>query len=211
MFSPHDDERRRPDLEPHLRAYVAALAADRPAFAHLRPEAIVFVAGAARRAARASVRPLAFASGASEQGNLRKPVVRVGGHRVLYEICLRPRFFLGSTPRERALILAQELWHIGAHFDGRLAPERRHGAAPEATLEGALRRALAGFDVERTSLWPLLAVHGELWLPAWLQRPPSLVAAGRGQRAEYDERDLYSALVLQTAPSEPRRRPDPAA
>lgn len=186
----------RPELEPHLRAYVAALAADRPAFAHVAPEGLLFVAGAARRAARASVRGFA-PPGPPSQARLQRPQVVLHGRPILYEICLRPRFFLAARPHERARILAHELWHIGPRFDGELHPERRHLAAPEDALEAALDAALGDFDPTRTSLWPLLCLEGELTLPAWLDRPPSLLPAGPGHRRRYGAEDLYPAIVTQ--------------
>ncbi|MCB9648102.1 MAG: hypothetical protein H6730_16040 [Deltaproteobacteria bacterium] len=196
MFEVGEDAQQRPHLAPHLTAFVAALGA-RAAFRHLDPARILFVAGAARRGARASVRGLAV--GPDEVGRgLGKPTVIVAGRRMLYEVCLRPRFFLAATPAERARILAHELWHIGPGFDGRLHPDRRHQAASAEALDAALDADLDGFDPRRTELWPLLERKGELRMPAWLDRPPSLIPQGSaGHRAAYDERDLFSAVVLQ--------------
>ena len=195
----HLDASGRPTLDAALARFVQDLAAARPAaFGHLAPEAILFVAGAARREARASIRPLRFPGGAAAAPEGRKPDVRILGAPVLYEVCLRPRFFLAASPEARGRILAHELWHVSPAFDGSLAADRRHGPEhPEGALDAALTEALDGFEAADTALGPLLAHVGELRLRAWASRPPSVLPPGRGHRLRYTEADLFSAVVIQ--------------
>lgn len=182
------DEVGRRILDPLLAGFVRALAAARPgAFGHLEAPRILFVSAAARRSARASVRGF---------GPPGTPAVFVNGEAVRYEVALRPRFFLDATPEARARILAHELWHVSPGFDGTLAPDRRHGARPEAELEAELDAALGDFDPATTALWDALRAPGELRLAAWLRRPPSRLRVGE-PRARYDEADLFSAVVRQ--------------
>lgn len=193
------DTSGRPFLDPALTEYVTILARARPeAFGHLRADAILFVSGAARREARASVRPFRFPGGAPSRPQGDKPEITIEGRPILYEICLRPRFFLAASPAERARILAHELWHIAPAFDGSLAEDRRHATAgPDAALERTLDAALDGFDAEATPLGPLLNHVGELRLRAWSARPPSLIPPGRAHRRRYTEADLHRAVVIQ--------------
>lgn len=188
------DKVGRPILEPYLEDFVGALAAQRPdSFGHLKARNLLFVAGSARRGARASVRSFAL----SPHAPGRRPEMFRGPDRVLYEICLRPLFFLDVTPAQRARILAHELWHIAPEFDGGLAPDRRHGECAEEDFERRLQAALEGFDPKATSLWPILCEPGERRLAAWRDRPPSLIPEQGNFRRRYDERDLFEAIVLQ--------------
>jgi len=197
----------RAALDPALGAIAGELARANPELEHVDGTRILFVAGAARRGHRASVRPLRFARGRrSEDGRWWKPEVIIDGRPMLYEICLRPRFFLEGDGETRLTILAHELWHLAPAFDGTLAEERRHHAAPsfdELVDTFVARYRAAGFTSDRA-----LAVEGELELAAWLQRPPSRVAVGVRDRARYDERDLYRAVISQriTRPSPGRSR-----
>lgn len=192
-MTPQRDEAGRPRLDPLLADFTRELCRARPdAFGHLVPERILFVAGAARRAARASIRGFAD----PKPGAARTPQVFVNRERIRYEVCLRPRFFLDARPEARARVLAHELWHISQACDGHLHPDRRHGARPEAALEAELDALLEGFDPKRTALWPTLEGPGERRLRAWRVRPPGALRTA-GERLRYDEADLFSAVVLQ--------------
>ncbi len=181
-------------LDPLLHDFVRSLAAQRPeAFGHIESRNLLFIAGSARRGAYASIRPFAQAEDSSAQ----RPSVCVKGTPAMYEICLRPLFFLDVTGPQRARIIAHELWHIGPNFDGQLHPERRHGGRSEQELEHDLDRALAGFDPTKTALWPHLMTSGERRLAAWKIRPPSLFPKASQARRRYDETDLFSAILPQ--------------
>src|SRR5215813_10200647 len=122
----------RPALDPELKALARALAAADPArLGHIDADRILFVAGAARLESRASIRPLTFGGSppSFRQGAHLKPQITILGTVMLYEICLRPRFFLDATPEERLAIIAHEIWHIAPAFDGTLAEARRHDKA----------------------------------------------------------------------------------
>jgi len=188
------DAQQRPILDPLLHDFVIALREQRPQhFGHLDPRNLLFVAGSARREARASIRPFA----ALRPVGPRRPTVQVQGQRILYEICLRPLFFLDVTAPQRTRILAHELWHIDPLFDGRLAEERRHGRCPPDEFEAKLQDALGDFDPTDTALWSVLSSRGERRLAAWKRRPPSILPDTSTDRDEYDEGDLFSAVVVQ--------------
>jgi hypothetical protein len=193
-------------------ALIADLAAAYPKeLGHLDPRSILVIAGAARGEARASIRPLTFGGRPPRRvlGDYQKPRIEVGGHEILYELCLRPRYFLGSTAEERLLIFLHELWHISPRFDGSLAEERRHRVAGEreaATIEG-LARAFSPSGPAAT----VLSHQGELRVLAWLSRPPSRLPKNRALRS-YHDADLYEGRVLQSdrVPSFIRRSLGPA-
>src|SRR4051812_38056239 len=95
-------KRRRPDFCEAASLLMHDIAGRLEGFAHLQPDRILVVAGEARRASRASVKPLTFAGGKSrDRLGRQKPVVRLKGKRMLYCITLRPLFFRDSTARER--------------------------------------------------------------------------------------------------------------
>src|SRR5262245_38726931 len=108
-------------------ALIGALARAVPdQLGHLDEKKILVIASAARRESIASIRPLTF--GKHEPEGFIKPRVTVHGERMLYELALRPKFFIGMNARERLAIFAHELWHISPDFDGTLAEDRRHDA-----------------------------------------------------------------------------------
>ena len=184
-----------------LREVVRALVAANPTtLGHVDPQRVLLVAGAARRESRASIRPLTFggAPPRREQGGWLKPAITVRGVAPLYEICLRPRFFLEATPEARLLTLAHELWHIDPAFDGTLAEDRRHEVCSPARIEREVRAMVAALAPRQRLEETVLAHRGELRLSAWLARPPSRIPAGLTTRVDYDERDLYSAILEQT-------------
>jgi predicted metallopeptidase len=155
--------------------------------AHIRPARILFVAGEARRASRATVKPLR-GKGA--------PRVMLRQKRALYLITLRPLFFRSSTPEERVATLLHELLHISPRFDGTLSAERRHEqlstARFDALLEPLLRRYLAAAD---PGLLSALGHDGEVLARQWLERP-----TGPALRRKYDEADLFIGPVEMLTP-----------
>lgn len=187
----------RPLLEGPLRGLLAAMVeANRTALGHVDVERICLVAGPARRAARASIRPLTFGGAPPrlQLGADKKPSVHQGGRLMLYELCLRPLFFREASPGERLAILAHELWHLSPRFDGTLAPERRHPLPDPAAAD---RFAVSAAEATSGSDLSVLEHVGELRAPMWLDRPPSLVPGGQSGRLAYDERDLFLGVVEQ--------------
>lgn len=176
---------------------------------HVDASRILFVVGAARKEARASIRPLTYGGNppcaASADGRWTKPRIVVGGVRMLYEICLRPRFFTIDA-REQLRVLVHELWHIAPAFDGTLAGDRRHGGADDAAFAGAVDEMVAACSAESESA-TVLATAPETRMTAWLSRPPSRVPALGLHRDTYDEADLYCAVVIRpTSDLRHRRR-----
>ena len=129
----------------------------------------------------------------SDDGRWRKPRVVVGGVHRLYEVCLRPRFFLDASPAQRLRTLTHELWHISNAFDGSLAPDRRHrqGRDDDATIEQMAREVEAS-EADLSTL----TISGEAIMRAWRCRPPSRVPVDADMRLDYDDDDLYAAVVV---------------
>jgi predicted metallopeptidase len=161
----------------------ANLARTLPEMSHLKASRILFVAGEARRASRATVKPL------GGKGGHR---VVLQGRRVLYLVTLRPKFFRSSTPEQRVATLLHELLHINPRFDGTLAAERRHdrlpGEAFDELLDPLLRRYLAAGD---PALLAALGYDGEVLARQWLERP-----TGPAGRRKYTEADLFLGPVV---------------
>jgi hypothetical protein len=203
----------RPPLAPWLRATVQALCSASPELERVDPRLILFVAGSARRDARASVRPLTYGGAPpsrwSPDRRYRRPeiVIEEDGalFEVRYEICLRPRFFLDATPTDRLDTLIHELLHLHPRFDGTLDPARSHRRqrAPEAERIAEIRAAFEARVGPDAAARAWLSWEGELSVQAWLRRPPTRIPAGAPVRIRYDQRDLYPAIVNQVC----RRRP----
>jgi hypothetical protein len=202
MGDPQDlDALGRPHADRPLADALDALRAANPgALGHVEPGLILIVAGAARREARASIRPLTF-GGAPPllvRDGWEKPRILRGGLALRYELCLRPRFFLRASPLERLTVLAHELWHASSSFDGALDPSRRHGALSEDELQAEVAELVAPWRDGAVPLPPILRHRGELRLSAWASRPPTQLVARQPGRRVYDERDLFPAIVEQT-------------
>ena len=189
--------KKRPErkcIDGALTELIGALIAANPdQLGHVRPEQLLFVAGAARLEHRASIRPFA-----ATDPRYRKPIVLIGGVTILYEICLRPRFFVTSTPDERLRTIAHELWHISPRFDGSLASERRHEGGVSAEYDGEVDALVERYLASGGSAHGFLAFDGELQMQAWLSRPPSRIALNATIRERYTEDDLLVAIVRQS-------------
>jgi len=112
---------RRPNITRAVRTVINDAAARLPEFAHLKASRILVVAGEARRASWATIRPLGPIDRPSG-----KPVVRVKGRQMLYVVTLRPRFFRVADPAKRVETILHEVFHISKRFDGTLHSGRRH-------------------------------------------------------------------------------------
>jgi hypothetical protein len=146
-----------------------------PELAYVRAELILVVAGEARRASRATVRPLAFSDSRdriSKDGRRAKPIVRLAGRRIRYVIAFRPMFFLRSTAEQRIETILHELWHISPRFDGTLNLKHRHSRLPGRAFadrfQPIVRRYLAECPQE---LVDALSFDGEVLMRQWLERP----------------------------------------
>lgn len=180
------DEHGRPIIDASLSSLVREVARLCPELAHVDPARILFVTGAGRLMTRATIRPFAGPG---------KPTLVIDGAPILYEICLRPRFFLETARDERLTIIIHELWHASPAFDGTLADERRHRNAAQDTIESEVSGIADRFRAYGSGAAEFLGHVGELRMRAWLIRPPSRIPAGSSLRRSYDERDLYLAIV----------------
>ena len=118
-----------------VKRLVRDVAARLPELSHVRAARVLVVAGEARRASRATIRPAHFSETRARTGAARaeKPLIRVKGRKILYVVTLRPLWFLESTPRERIATIVHELYHASTRFDGTLHRGRRHSRLPLAS------------------------------------------------------------------------------
>lgn len=192
----------RPSLTRPIDALIRDVAARVPQLAHVRPEQVLVVAGEARRASHATVRPMSFPGTRtrfSRDGRKEKPRIRLRGQNVLYVITLRPIWFRASTPEERVGTLLHELYHCSTRFDGTLHPKRRHASLGREfgqKLAPLVRRYL------REAPHELLAPfhhRGLVKVRMWLEKPPaSIERASRRARRVYTEEQLFLGLMRMT-------------
>lgn len=184
----------RPNVTLAVKRLVRDLAARLPELEHVRASRVLVVAGEARRASRATIRPARpdGTSGRDGAGTRRKPLIRVRGRRILYVITLRPLWFLRSTPRERIATIVHELYHASKRFDGTLHRGRRHSRLPLAAYDRKVRAmvdrylALAPAEIVQP-----FAAHGLVRARMWLERP-----AASYREDEYRGRRVYTEAQL---------------
>lgn len=192
-------ERPRPNFSRAVRLLIRDVARHLPEFAHVRAESVLVVAGEARRASRATIRPTRFADTAtlrSKDGRHRKPRLSFRGRKILYVLTLRPLFFRTGGAEKRIETIIHELFHTSTRFDGTLAEERRHavmGAEEfEAALRPLVRRFIAACPQEHIDRF---AFDGEVRVRQWLEKPPRLMRIATAQRRHYDERHTFLGPV----------------
>jgi predicted metallopeptidase len=182
-----------------VRRLIRDVAARVPELAHVRASRVLVVAGEARRASRATIRPAHFRETGRRAGTgvRRKPLIRIKGRKILYVITLRPLWFLDSTPEQRVATILHELYHASTHFDGTLHRGRRHARLPVAEYDRRVKALLARYlaAAPEEVLAPL-AAHGVVSARMWLERPASAYDddAYRGRRV-YTERQLFVGLA----------------
>ncbi|MBK9518470.1 MAG: hypothetical protein IPO09_14190 [Anaeromyxobacter sp.] len=171
-----------------VKRLVRDAAARLPELAHVDASRLLVVAGEARRASRATIRPAAPRPGA--------PLIRIRGRDIRYVITLRPLWFLDSTPEARVETVLHELWHASTRFDGRLHRGRRHGALPRDAFTRRVRRLrdryLAAAPAE---LLAPFSHHGLARARMWLERPAGARRDGGRERRLYTERQLFYGVV----------------
>jgi len=192
-----------------VKRLVRDVAARVPELAHVRANRVLVVAGEARRASRATIRPGHFKETRARTGPSarEKPLIRVKGRKILYVITLRPLWFLESSARERIETILHELYHASIRFDGTLHRGRRHSRLSRATygrrVRALLRRYLAVAPEE--ILAPFHA-SGTVRARMWLERPAaSRPGDWRGRRV-YTERQLFYGPVRMITRRRPRDR-----
>jgi len=187
----------RPDFNRAVRRLLWHVARTMPEFAHLEPSRILVVAGEARRASHATVKPLAF----SQKHRIdpigrKKPLVKVNGKRMLYCVTLRPLFFRNSSARERVATVLHELFHISTSFDGTLDSTRRHSTMGRRfNLKFRPLERRLWVDLPSRVLAPF-AYDGEVRVLQWLERPSAWLPGERASaRRTYTEAHLFTGVV----------------
>jgi len=182
-----------------VKRLVRDLATRVPELAHVRAGRVLVVAGEARRASRATIRPAHFKETRARAGagTREKPLIRVKGRKILYVITLRPLWFLESSPRERIGTIVHELYHVSSRFDGTLHRGRRHSRLPLAKYNRRVRvlvdRYLALAPEEIVAPF---STHGVARARMWLERPGGFYRGDeyRGRRI-YTEKQLFYGPV----------------
>jgi predicted metallopeptidase len=189
-----------------VKRLVRDVAARVPELAHVRSSRVLVVAGEARRASRATIRPAHFKqSRARGEGGRQKPLIRVKGRKILYVITLRPLWFRASTPEQRIGTILHELYHASNRFDGTLHRGRRHSQLPRARYNRKIRRLLEHYLAEAPpEIVAPFSASGIVRARMWLERPGgSFPEEGFTGRRLYTERQLFCGLVRMVTP---RRR-----
>jgi predicted metallopeptidase len=196
---------RRPNLTLAVKRLIRDAVQRLPEFAHIRASRILVVAGEARRASRATIRPAHFKATRRRTGAGRqKPLVQVKGRKILYVITLRPLWFLASTPEERVATVLHELYHASTRFDGTLHSARRHAKLPPRTFSRRVRALRDRYLAEAPEEVVAPFRHrGLVRVRMWLEKP-----GGAFQPGEYTGRRIYTEkqLFYGVMPMEPPRR-----
>jgi hypothetical protein len=188
-----------------VKRLIRDLSSRLPELSHVKPARILVVAGEARRASRATIRPAHFRETRARggRGGRRKPLIRIRGRKILYVITLRPLWFRASTPEQRVSTVLHELYHASQRFDGTLHRGRVHARLPRPRYERHVRalrdRYLAQADDE--VLAPF-TYSGVVRARMWLERPVGFYRVGEyGGRRTYTEKQLFAGLVRMRSPA----------
>jgi hypothetical protein len=190
---------RRLNVTLAVKRLVRDLAARVPELSHVRSSRVLIVAGEARRASRATIRPAHFKETRARAGagKREKPLIRVKGRKILYVITLRPLWFLASTPRERIGTIVHELYHASPRWDGTLHRGRRHSRLPLAKYNRRVRSLLDRYlEVAPEEIVAPFSAEGLVRARMWLERPAGSYPGDvyRGRRV-YTERQLFYGPV----------------
>jgi predicted metallopeptidase len=192
---------RRLNVTLAVKRLVRDAAARLPELSHVDASRVLVVAGEARRASRATIRPV------GGPGSRPAPFrIRTRGRDILYVITLRPLWFLDSTPEERVATVLHELWHASTRFDGRLHRGRRHAALPPGAFERRVRRLRDAYlAAAPAELVAPFAHEGLVRARMWLERPAAARRDGGPARRLYTEKQLFYGVVrMRTRPRAPR-------
>ena len=188
-----------------IRDMVARL----PELSHVKPARVLVVAGEARRASRATIRPAHFGETRARggHGGRRKPLIRIGGRKILYVITLRPLWFRASTPEQRIATVLHELWHASERFDGTLHRGRVHSRLPRPRFERRIRALRDRYLAEaQDDVLAPFTYSGIALARMWLERPAGFYRVGEyGGRRTYTEKQLFLGLVRMKTPVPGRR------
>jgi hypothetical protein len=193
---------RRPNMTLAVKRLIRDVARRLPEFGHVRASRVLVVAGEARRASRATIRPAqAPEREARRRPGERKPEIRVGGRRILYVVTLRPLWFVGCTAEQRIATVLHELYHASLRFDGTLHRGRRHAVLPRARYDARIRRLRDRYVARAPGVTLAPFAHeGLVRVRMWLERPSAWVDDDDlSSRRVYGERQLFYGLVRMSA------------
>jgi hypothetical protein len=192
-----------------VKRLIRDMAARIPELAHVKPARVLVVAGEARRASRATIRPAHFREtrGRRGGGGRRKPLIRIAGRKILYVITLRPLWFRACTPEQRVSTVLHELWHASERFDGTLHRGRIHTRMPRAGYERRIRAMRDRYlTVAPEEILAPFTHEGIVRARMWLERPAGFYRVGEyGGRRTYTEKQLFLGLVRMRSPAPGRR------
>ncbi len=196
---PRDVRPPRLNVTLAVKRLVRDLAARLPELSHVRASRVLVVAGEARRASRATIRPAHFKETRARAGagSREKPLIRVKERKILYVITLRPLWFVAASPRERIGTILHELYHVSLRFDGTLHRGRRHSRMPRAKYNRRVRALLDRYlVVAPQEIVEPFSSHGVVRARMWLERPGGSYRGDeyRGRRV-YTEKQLFYGLV----------------
>jgi hypothetical protein len=176
-----------------------------PELSHVKAGRILVVAGEARRASRATIRPAHFRETRARGGRFGrvKPLIRVRGRKVLYVITLRPRWFVDSTPGERIATILHELYHASERFDGTLHRGRVHSRMPRARFQRRVRALRERYlAVAPPQVIAPFDHRGTVRVRMWLEKPGGSFQRGAyAGRRVYTERQLFLGLMPMGSPA----------
>lgn len=204
---------RRLSMTLAVKRLIRDVAARMPELAHVRASRVLVVAGEARRASRATIRPARFRQGrGGGAGGGGEVLVRVKGRKILYVVTLRPRWFVDSTPVQRVATVLHELYHASERFDGTLHRGRVHARLPRARYDRRIRALCDRYlAVAPESVLAPFSHRGVVRVRMWLERPGGSSRAGSlpGRRL-FTERQLFQGLMpMRTSGGGPRRHGTP--
>lgn len=167
-----------------------------PELSHVRPSRVLVVAGEARRASRATIRPV---RGRERPGGRKRPIVRVKGREILYVVTLRPLWFLDSSARERIATIVHELYHASTRFDGTLHRGRRHSRLPLPVYNRRIRVLVRRYlEAAPEEIVAPFSASGTVRARMWLERPATSNPEDWRGRHVYTERQLFYGPVRMT-------------
>ena len=202
----------RPNMTLAVKRLIRDVAERLPELAHVRASRVLVLAGEARGTSRATICP---GNIGPARGGRGRRFIRVAGRDVLYVITLRPLWFAASTPEERVATILHELYHVSAHFDGKLHHARRHARLPRKSFDQRVQELLQQYlAVAAQDVLAPFAREGVVKVRMWLRVPR---AAAEGQPAALDvDQHLFHGYMPLTGSVKPPggrvtrrpRRPD---
>lgn len=209
---------QRANMTLAVKRLIRDVARQLPEFAHVRASRVLVVAGEARRASRATIRPAQVRlRDARRRPGERKPEIRVGGRQILYVVTLRPLWFVGSTAEQRIATVLHELYHASLRFDGTLHAGRRHALLPRAIFDARIRRLRDRYLARAPDALEPFEHEGVVRARMWLERPsPWVDDEGDQGRRVYGEKQLFVGYMpmrtgrTRSRPRRPSARQEPA-